>query len=270
VVVLCRCLEVSRSGFYAWLGRPESKRAVDDRRFSFEVRVAYQESRRTYGSPRIWKHLQARGMRIGRHRVARLMRAQDLRGRQPAKYVQTTNSKHGNPVAPNLVNRVFQASRPNAVWAADITYLATAQGWLYLAVIIDLYSRRVVGWAMSDRIDAQLAIAALRMALVRRSPSEGLIFHSDRGCQYASFDYQQLLKKHSIIPSMSRLGDCWDNAVAESFFSTLKSELDLSPSSSRQVIEHLVAEYIESFYNSKRLHSTLGYVSPVMFESKAA
>ena len=178
--MLCRCLEVSRSGFYAWVGRPESRRTVEDRRLGLYVKAAYQESRRTYGRPRIWKQLRAEGIAIGKHRVARLMRELELKGRQRTVYVQTTDSRHENPVAPNLLQRCFVAARPNAVWAADITHLSTAQGWLYLAVILDLFSRRVVGWAMSDRIDTDLVLKALQMALALRQPLQGLVLHSDQ------------------------------------------------------------------------------------------
>jgi transposase InsO family protein len=250
------------------LRRPESKHGADDRRLSFHVRVVHEESRRTYGSPRVWRALQGQGIAVGRHRVARLMRVAGIRARKRRKYLTTTNSNHDNAVAANLLQRSFDADRPNAIWASDITYLATAQGWIYLAVVVDLFSRRVVGWALSDRIDAQLAVEALRMALLRRSPLAGLLHHSDRGLQYASFEYQELLRKNAITCSMSRIGDCWDNAVVESFFSTMKTELAMPNSEHRDNVRNKVIDYIENFYNTKRLHSTLGYVSPSMFEAR--
>jgi transposase InsO family protein len=211
--------------------------------------------------------LRARGQRNGRKRIARLMRVQGLRARPRRRYRTTTDARHGLPVAPNLLARRFAVAQPNTAWVTDMTYIWTPQGWLYLAVIIDLFSRRVVGWSMSDRIDRQLALDALRMALAQRRPPRGLIHHSDRGSQYASADYQQVLAAYGIRASMSRRGDCWDNAVAESFFASLKLELVYQVQwPSRAAARTAIFEYLELFYNRRRRHSSLGYLSPAEFE----
>jgi putative transposase len=270
VALMCRCLQVSRAGFYAWVRRPPSERALENQRLLARVREAHDQSRRTYGSPRVHQALLANGHRAGRHRVARLMREAGLRPRQKRRWVRTTNSRHNEPVAPNTLARRFTRSAPDEAWASDITYLATAEGWLYLAVVLDLFSRRVVGWAMSDINDAALALAALEMAVECRSGRvKELLFHSDRGTQYASAKFQDALRKNGIACSMSRRGDCWDNAVAESFFATLKTELvDGRSYASRQEAKSHVFEYIEVFYNRQRLHSSLGYRSPVQAEEE--
>ena len=220
-----RILAVSRAGFYAWRRRPPARRTRQDGTLAVAVAAIYAENHGRYGSPRVQMELRDRGQRTGRKRIARLMRAQGLRARPRRRYRTTTDSRHGLPVCPNLLARRFTVAQPNTAWVTDMTYLWNAQGWLYLAVIIDLFSRRVVGWSMSERVDRKLALDALRMALAQRRPQPGLIHHSDRGSQYASGDYQQLLAKHGLRGSMSRRGDCWDNAVAESFFASLKLEL---------------------------------------------
>ncbi len=267
VALMCRCLEVSRSGFYAWQRREPSHRAKDDARLLPRIVEAHQQSQRRYGSPRVHQALLAGGHQVGRHRVARLMKLAGLQARKKHRFVRTTDSRHDQPVAPNLLDRNFAVAAPNTAWASDITYLATAEGWLFLAVVLDLHSRRVVGWGMSDIIDTRLTLGALEMALDRRRPPPGLLHHSDRGCQYASAEYQLALRKHGITCSMSRVGDCWDNAVAESFFATLKAELvERRVYRSRQEARAEVFEYIEVFYNRQRLHSSLGYKSPADYE----
>lgn len=270
VAFMCRHLEVSRGGFYAWLKRPESRRAEKNRLLAVLVRSAHQESRRTYGSPRVHAELVENGHPVGRHLVAKIMREEGIRARRKRRFVRTTDSAHNLPIAPNVLKRKFSASAPNRIWVTDITYIWTRDGWLYLAAVLDLFSRRVVGWAMSDAIDRHLVLSALDMALQNRCPPAGLVHHSDRGSQYASADYRRALKARGIKASMSRKGDCWDNAVAESFFSTLKTELvHLVEFISRAVAKTAVFDYIEVFYNQKRRHSSIGYVSPAAFERRA-
>ena len=270
VTMMCRLLEVSRSGFYASRGRRESTRAGEDRRLLVNIRASHTASRGTYGSPRVHRDLVDDGVAVGRHRVARLMRHEGLRSKRRRRYRVTTNSEHRHPVAANVLERDFTADAENCKWAADITYVWTRCGWLYLAVVLDLYSRRVVGWAMSNRITRELALNALRMALTHRPRPDLLVHHSDRGSQYASADYRRLLNANGIECSMSRRGNCWDNAVVESFFATLKTELihhaDYhSPAQARAAI----FEFIEVFYNRQRRHSTLGYQTPAGFERMA-
>jgi putative transposase len=226
--VLCRTLEVSPSGFYAWQTRGPSPRACADLGVRHAIRVAYAESRGRYGSPRVHQAIRARGMAVGRNRVIRLMQAEGLQARRRRRFRVTTDSAHPHRIARNLVQRRFDPPRPNAIWAADVTYLPTATGTAYLAVVLDLYSRCVVGWAVRSSLHTELTTAALHLALGRRPPPPGLVHHSDRGVQYASGDYQRVLATHGIVPSMSRRGDCWDNAVVESFFSTLKQELEMT------------------------------------------
>jgi transposase InsO family protein len=265
VAVLCRCVAVSRPGFYAWQHRPLSSRAQADRRLAVEVAAAHAESRRIYGSPRVHRELRARGRHVSRKRVARVMREQGLRGRRRRRFVRTTDSQHAFPIAPNVVNQAFDVPAPNTIWAGDITYLATREGWLYLAVLLDLYSRRVIGYAMSDQITRALVLEPLRAALHRRE-RPALMHHSDRGSQYASHDYRALLAQGAIACSMSRPGNCWDNAVVESFFGTLKTELALTEWPTRAAATAAVTDYIEAFYNPRRRHSSLNYLSPVEFE----
>jgi putative transposase len=270
VRTMCRVLKVSPSGFYAWCKRPPSKRSIEDSRLTAEVQAIFDEHKARYGSPRITEELQANSIRIGRQRVRKLMRLASLRAKQPRSWVRTTDSRHGHPVAPNLLNRQFAVDEPNRVWVGDITYLPTKQGWLYLAVLVDLFSRAVVGWSMSRRIDQKLTLDALDAALLRRRVRPGLIMHSDQGAQYAAGDYRARLAQRGMICSMSRKGNCWDNAVAESFFATLKNELLIGGA----FVDHasaraLVFEYIETYYNRRRRHSTLGYLSPAAYEMAA-
>lgn len=266
--LMCRALKVSAAGYYAWVARPESNRARANRRLLVEIRALHQRSRRTYGSPRITRDLRAAGHGASEKRVARLMRANAIRARTVKKWKATTDSSHRLPVAANTLDQKFAVHEPNRVWAGDITYVWTAQGWLYLAVVLDLYSRAVIGWAMGPRLTADLAAEALTMALGRRQPRAGLLHHSDRGVQYAARDYQGLLAGAGLVASMSRKGNCWDNAVVESFFGTLKKELVHDRRYlTRKEAKQEIFEYIEVFYNRQRRHSTLGYRSPAEFEA---
>lgn len=265
---LCRLYDVSRSGYYAAARRPKSARARQNQRLVTQLKVLHAESHGCYGSPRLWRDLLAAGVRVGRHRVARLMQQTGLVGRRRRRFRKTTDSAHAQPVAANVVNRQFAPQRPNQVWAGDITYVRTWEGWLYLAVLMDLCSRRVVGWAVADHLRTELALGALRGALLRRRPPAGLVHHSDRGIQYAAAEYRQVLVQQGIQPSMSRKGNCWDNAVVESFFATLKEELIYRASwPTRQQATEAIGKYIDGFYNRRRRHSTLGYLSPIEFEN---
>jgi putative transposase len=273
VALMCRVLKVSPSGYYAWGRRPASVRARADARLTTEIRVAHATSRRTYGSPRVHAELRAHGVRCGRKRVARLMRVDGLAGkRRRRRRPMTTDSRHAQPVAPNVLARRFaveEIAAVDRVWAGDITYLPTREGWLYLAVVLDLASRRVIGWAMRATLERALTLSALQMALAHRRPSRGVLHHSDRGSQYACGDYQALLAQHGLMCSMSKRGDCFDNAVAESFFATL--EVELVAGADWQTPEEasaVVFEYIEVWYNRQRRHSSLGYVSPVQYETQ--
>jgi putative transposase len=270
VRVLCRVLQVKHSGFYAWRSCEESDHAIEDRRLAVEVRAVFEQFKKRYGSPRVRRELRNQGIRVCRHRVARLMREQQLRARPRRKFVRTTDSNHALPTPANVLDRNFTATAPDRVWAGDVTYLPTREGWLYLAVLLDLYSRRVVGWAMSEHNDEKLTLAALQMALDQRQPKPGLLHHSDRGTTYASGTYQDVLAQHGFVCSMSRKGNCWDNAVVESFFSTLDVECARGEVfSSRRAARREIADYILGFYNPTRLHSFLGYLSPMEFERVA-
>ena len=269
--LMCRALAVSAAGYFAWRIRPVSAGSVSDRTTLSVIRVIHRESRETYGSPRIWDALVKQGHRIGEHRVARLMRQDSIRAKTVKKWRATTQSQHRLPVAANTLERAFTVEAPNRVWAGDITYVWTLEGWLYLAVLLDLYSRRVVGWAMSQRITVELTEQALTMALAKRAPTAGLLHHSDRGSQYAATSYQRVLDEYGLIPSMSRKGNCWDNACVESFFGTLKRELVYQRQyATRSEATQDIFEYIEVFYNRQRRHSTLGYHSPAEYEARAA
>jgi putative transposase len=271
VTRLCDALDVSPSGYYAWTQRPPSQRAVGDAKLVPVIRACHVRSRGTYGSPRIHQDLKALGHRVSRKRVARLMRREGVSARPPKRYRATTDSKHPLPVAPNVVARKFQADGPNRVWVTDITYVWTWEGWLFLAAIVDIFSRRVVGWAVADHLRTELPLEALGMALGMRQPDEGLVHHSDRGCQYASEAYRAELTARGIVCSMSRLGNCWDNAVAESFFATLKAELIYRrPWPTKSEARTAIHEYIGAFYNSNRRHSSLGYLSPMDYERQHA
>jgi putative transposase len=269
--LMCRALTVSPAGYYAWLERPESSRARQNRTMLSAIRVIHRESRETYGSPSIWGVLVKQGHHIGEHRVARLMRQDGLRAKTVKKWRATTQSQHPFPVAANTLDRVFTVAAPNRVWAGDITYIWTLEGWLYLAVLLDLYSRRVIGWAMGSRLTADLAERALTMALTNRAPTAGLLHHSDRGSQYAATSYQRVLAASGLSPSMSRKGNCWDNACVESFFGTLKRELVYHRRyMTRAEATQDIFEYIEVFYNRQRRHSTLGNDSPAEYEARTA
>lgn len=268
--ILCRVLGVSRSGFYAWRTRKPSARALEDEQLRPKVAEAFKTGRGTYGSPRIRDELVEQGFEIGRKRVARLMGELGLQGLSPRKFRITTNSDHDHRIAENVLGRDFQARGPNEKWATDITYIWTSEGWLYLAVVVDLFSRRIVGWSVADHMETRLCLDALGKALAHRTNIEGLIHHSDRGVQYASDDYREALKAAGIECSMSRRANCWDNAVAESFFGTLKNELIYRrPWLTRKQASDAIGEYIEIFYNRIRKHTTIGSVSPAKFEEMA-
>jgi len=268
VRLMCRALKVAPAGYYAWIARPECARTQANRALLVEIRAIHAESRRIYGSPSIWDALVKRGRRVNEKRVARLMREHAIRAKTVKKWRATTDSRHPLPIAANTLDRQFAVTAPNRVWAGDITYLWTDEGWLYLAVVLDLYSRAVIGWAMEPRLTADLATQALTMALQRRKPAKGLLHHSDRGVQYASGDYQRALAGAGIRCSMSRQGNCWDNAVVESFFGTLKKELIHDQRyPTREHAKQDVFEWIEVFYNRQRRHTTLGYRSPAEFEA---
>jgi transposase InsO family protein len=269
VRLLCRTLQVSRAGFYAWQDRAPSTRDQVDDRLGLEIAAIHTESRRCYGSPRIHAELMERGCRTSRKRVARLMRTRGLAARRRRRFRATTQSQHSFPIAPNHLARQFERLTPDQAWVTDITYIWTGEGWLYLAIVLDLYSRFAVGWAMNERITDDLTLDALGMALQRRRPPQGLLHHSDRGSQYASGDYQRVLAEHGIVCSMSRRGDCWDNAVAESFFATLKVELVHDAAwATRAAARTELFDYLEIFYNGQRRHSALGYLSPRAFERR--
>jgi len=269
ITTMCRVLEVSRAGFYKWRAQPLSERARGDLVLAARIRAIHTGRRRSYGSPRVHRELRAQGIRHGEKRVARVMRQGGIRALAPKRYRVTTDSAHHEPVAPNRLARRFDVgvqSGPNTAWAADITYIPTREGWLYLAVVLDLASRRVVGWSVRARLDQELALGALRMALRHRRARGGL-HHSDRGVQYASAAYRQLLREAGFTQSMSRVGDCWDNAVVESFFATLTKELLVQGIfDSRTCAQRELREFIELWYNRQRRHSSLGYRSPAQFE----
>jgi transposase InsO family protein len=267
ILLMCRVLAVSRSGYYAWLKHPESKKTQDDKALSKEITEIHRESFGTYGRPRVYRELKRRGKLLGENRVARLMRKDGLRAKTKRKFKVTTDSRHNFPVVPNLLNREFTTEEPNQAWASDITYIWTAEGWLYLAVVMDLFSRAIVGWSMSERMTRALVINAFGMAVKRRNPSPGLLHHSDRGSQYACADYQAILAKHGAICNMIRKGNCWDNAPVESFFSTLKREhVFHNLYGHRAQARQSIFMYIEQFYNRKRIHSALGYRTPSEME----
>jgi putative transposase len=268
---MCTVLEVSASGYYDWVDRPESQRSRANRRLVTHIRCHHRASRQIYGSPRIHKDLVESGECVGINRVARLMRQENIQSKVAKKFVVTTESKHSMEPAPDRLKRGFQTDEQNVAWVSDTTFIPTRQGWLFLAVILDLYSRQVIGWAMSNHNDRQLVSDALTMAIWRRGQVKDVIVHSDRGATYASGEYQQLLKRHRLVCSMSRKGECLDNAVAESFFSSLKTELvDHEDYHTKQEAKQSLFEYIEVFYNRRRRHSYLGYISPVEFERRNA
>jgi putative transposase len=271
ILSLCQTLEVSTSGYYDWRQRLDcpGPRALANQALALEIGLIHTQSRHTYGSPRVMRELRKKGQRHGRHRISRLMKLNGLCGRQKGRHrVQTTDSHHDHPIAPNRLAEAPKATAPNQLWVADITYIETSEGWLYLAGVLDLYSRKIVGWAMSEHIDTILVLKALEMALVHRTPPAHLLFHSDRGVQYASGDFRQALAKASLVASMSRKANCYDNATMESFWSTLKLELVYRGSfPTRAQARTEIFDYIEVFYNRKRAHSSLDYNSPVDFEN---
>lgn len=270
VSTLCRLLRVCRSGFYAWESRPESRRVREDRALLAHIERIHRASREAYGTVKTWKDLTKHGIGCGRNRVARLRKQAGIEARRMRRFRVTTQSRHSYPIADNLLDRAFSVSRPNRVWVGDITFIPTQAGWLYVAILVDLFARRVVGWAMSRYIDRELVTRALAMALERRRPAPGLIHHTDQGRQYATESYRQRLLAHGISPSMSRKGDCFDNACAESFMSTLKNELTHHLQfHTREEAKTAIFEFIEVFYNRQRLHQTLGYLSPAEFEQRA-
>jgi len=265
--ILCRVLRVSRSGYYAWRVRRPCSRALEDERLRPKVVEAFKIGRGTYGSPRVLGELIDQGFEVGRRRIARLMRELGLRGVSPRKFRVTTDSDHEHVIAENVLARNFEASGPNEKWVTDITYIWTSEGWLYLATVMDLDSRRIIGWSTADHMRTELCLDALRMAIKQRTNTTGLVHHSDRGVQYASDDYRAALKGQGIECSMSRRANCWDNAVAESFFGTLKTELIYRrPWLDRESVRNAISEYIEVFYNRIRRHSTIGNISPAKFE----
>jgi putative transposase len=267
--VVCDVLEVSRSGYYAWLNRPQSKRSRRRQELAWKIQTVYQENRRVYGSPRVFEALRARGERVCENTVADIMKEREIRAKTKKKFVPvTTDSRHDQPVADNILNRKFTSEMPNQKWAVDITYIPTGEGWLYLAGVVDLCSRKIVGWSMAEHMWTDLVSDALKMAIARRCPGEGLLHHSDRGVQYASEGYMHLLQSHGIKASMSGKGNCWDNAAMESFWATLKTELvHHEDYATHEQARTSIFEYIEVFYNRKRLHSSLGYKSPEAFEA---
>jgi transposase InsO family protein len=267
VCLLCETLEVSTAGYYAWRHRPTSPRRQRQDALAVDIRAIHGEVKARYGSPRIHAELAARGRPCSVNTVAKLMRRHGIRAKTARKYRCTTDSDHGLPVADNLLDRQFRPDAINQAWVADITYIPTREGWLYLAAVEDLCSRRVVGWSMAESLESRLVVDALELSLQRRLPAAGLLAHSDRGSQYASDHYQRLLAKHGIACSMSRRGDCWDNAPMESFFASLKKELVHDADfATRAEARAAIVEYIEVFYNNQRRHSALGYVTPAQFE----
>ena len=269
VMLICEVLDVSRSGFYAWLNRPRSQRSQDEAIIVQQVRQSFVDSDRTYGARRVWRDVLEAGHRCGLHRIERLMHVHALRARPKRRGLPMDRGERSGSIAPNLLDRAFQATAPNQKWVADFTYLWTGEGWLYIAVVLDLYSRRAVGWSMQPQMTAQLVTDALMMAVWRRDRSDALMHHSDRGSQYTSDAFQRLLGELGVTCSMSRSGNCWDNAAMESFFKSLKTErTDRKVYRTRDEAKTDVFDYIELFYNPKRRHSTIGYVSPVQFEQQ--
>ena len=269
IATLCRVLGVSSSGYYAWCDRPLSMRARTDQALLDQIQAIHERSRGTYGAPRIHAELQAQGVRCGRKRVARLMREANLMGAQRRRYRGTTRQDRQAVPAPDLVQRDFTASAPNQLWVADITYVATGEGWLYLATVLDAWSRRIVGWAMGDTLRTELVVDALNMAVWNRRPAAGVVHHSDRGAQYTSLTFSRRCRDAGLTPSMGSIGDAYDNALAEAFFASLETELLMRHRfATRKAARLALFDYIEAFYNSHRRHSALGYLSPAQFERR--
>jgi transposase InsO family protein len=267
ISAMCKVLKVSRSKYYAWLKKPCSDRAKEDKALTEKIRDVFTEGRRLYGARKIKSKLQQYKITISRRRISRLMKIAGLKLQMKRKYKATTDSKHSLAISPNLLERQFNVAKQDSVWAGDITYIRTKAGWLYLATVMDLYSRKIVGWSMNNSMKAELVNNAILMAISIRRPSKGLIWHTDRGSQYCAKSHRSILKKHGIVQSMSRKGDCWDNATSESFFSILKRELvELANFTCHKQAAAAIFEYIEVFYNRIRLHSTIGYLAPAEFE----
>jgi putative transposase len=269
ITKMCRILNVSHSGYYEWRGRGESRRKKKDLELKEKIRATYEQNKKRYGSPRIHDALDLQGIKCSKKRIERLMREMGIQAKHKRQFKVTTKSNHDYPVANNLLDRNFQADAPNQKWVADITYIRTFEGWLYLAAVMDLYSRKIIGWAMAETMTATLATTALEMAIQRRHPLKGLLHHSDRGVQYASKAYQKILKKYGTVCSMSRKGNCWDNAPMESFFSTLKAECIAGKIYLNRILaKREIFEYIEVYYNRKRLHSAIGSMIPDNYENQ--
>jgi putative transposase len=264
---MCKVLKVSRSGYYDWKDRPLSRREKYDKYLVKEIRRIHIDSRSNYGTIKVWKVLKQEGIECGKHRVAKIRKKYNIESKRRKRFKITTLSKNTEWIAPNRLNRCFKTEKPNQVWVGDVTYIGTQSGWLYLAILIDLYSRKVIGWSMSDRNNTQLVLSALKMALENRTPRLNVLHHSDRGSVYGSNEYRHKLINSGLVPSMSRKADCYDNAVAESFFSTLKNELIYARRfKSHDEAKSEVFKFIEIFYNRQRLHQTLGYITPEMME----
>jgi putative transposase len=264
---MCRVLKVSRGGYYKWVGRPESDRERRHKELTQQVKEVYDESRQLYGSPKVTQRLNQRGVTVSSRTVTRIMKENGIRSKTVKKYKATTNSKHSLPVQENIMNQDFTANKPNEKWVTDITYVSTLEGWLYLASVMDLYSRKIVGWHMSERMTKELVLQALEQAHGRQKPEPGLLHHSDRGSQYASHDYQKKLQVFLMKGSMSRKGNCYDNACIESFHSIIKKELIyLNKYETREEAKNSIFEYIEVFYNNKRIHSSIGFKTPSEYE----
>lgn len=266
---MCEVLGVSKSGFYAWRDRPKSRQKIRKEQLIRQVKRVHVESRNVYGSPKITRALNHAGTSVLQKMVSRIMKENGIRSKAVKKYKATTNSKHHYPVFPNLLNQQFKVEHPGKVWVSDITYIWTKEGWLYLATVMDLFSRRIIGWQMGERMTKELVVTALKRAIGKQAPKAGLIHHSDRGSQYASKSYQSILRTHGITTSMSRKGNCYDNACIESFHSVLKKELIFHQNDqTREQAKRSIFEYIESFYNYKRIHSAINYMSPIAFEKQ--
>lgn len=266
---MCKVLGVSKSGYYTWLKRPKSKQLKRKEKLIGQIKRVYLESRRNYGSPKITKQLNSEGVSVSQKTVSRIMQKEGIRSKTVRKYKATTNSKHTLPIYPNLLDQQFKVERPGQAWVADITYIWTSEGWLYLATVMELFSRRIIGWAMGDRMTKELVLMALKRAIQTQAPTPGLIHHSDRGSQYASKEYQQILQNSRITTSMSRKGNCYDNACIESFHSVIKKELIFHEKyKTRDQAKKSIVEYIVSFYNYKRIHSFTNYMSPIAYEKQ--
>ena len=265
---MCQVLEVSKSRYYDWIKKPCSRREEENIELVKKINKINRESRETYGSPRMFDALKANGFKYGKNRISRIMRENGIKPKTVKKFKATTNSKHNLEVCPNLLDRKFNVQEPNKTWVSDITYVQTKEGWLYVCMVMDLFSRKIIGWSMEGNMSAKMVIKALEMACRNRKIKEGLLFHSDRGSQYASNEVKKFLKNKKMVQSMSRKGNCWDNAPSESFFKTLKvEELYFNEFKKREEAKTVIFEYIEGFYNRKRIHSTLGYLSPEMYEN---